>query len=229
MANNQIVRLHDFANLQMASESFLLRETDRGVIQNDQVIRLRLTDGNTHASKFMPVQAAQFVNDYEVLTQYRNDPNLPGGSGFSGTLFRNKATQELTLSFRSTEFIDDNLRDSKSTNELEVKELGWAFGQIAEMEAWYAQLRADPGLLGGKKFNVTGYSLGGHLATAFNILRREEDQAGKGASPILGTYTFNGAGVGDLKSGKTLSQVIANFKQFEGGASAEVLAAAPCA
>jgi hypothetical protein len=116
---------------------------------------------------------------------------------------------ELTLSFRSTEFIDDAVRDGKSTNELEIKELGWAFGQIAEMEAWYAQLRADPNLLGGgQNFNVTGYSLGGHLATAFNILRRE---AG-GASPILNTYTFNGAG--RFKPGKRLTDVLNTFNRL---------------
>jgi dienelactone hydrolase len=60
------------------------------------------------------------------------------------------------------------------------------------MEAWYAQLRADPNLLGGKSFNVTGYSLGGHLATAFNILRREGFEASGETNPVINTYTFNG-------------------------------------
>ena len=89
------------------------------------------------------------------------------------------------------------MRDSKSTSQLEIRELGWAFGQIAEMEAWYEQLRSDPNLLGDRLFNVTGYSLGGHLATAFNILRREAFEADGTPSPILNTYTFNGAGVGE--------------------------------
>ena len=156
MANNQINRLLEFANMQMAAEAFLLRDGDNGILPTDLVeVRARLVQGNFHASRFMSAQAVQFTTQYEVLAQYRNDPTLSEGTGFSGTLFRNRATGELTLSFRSTEFIDDAVRDSKATNVLEIKQLGWAFGQIADMEKWYAQLRADPNLLGGKNFNVT--------------------------------------------------------------------------
>jgi len=173
----------------------------------------RLKDGNTHNSKFTETHAIQFAEQYEILAQLRNDPLQLNGTGFSATLFRDRQSGELTLSFRSTEFIDDAVRDSKSTNELEIKNLGWAFGQIAAMEDWYRQLRDDPNLLQGKSFNVTGYSLGGHLATAFNILRREE--AGGGVnSPVLATWTFNGAGVGDLKPGRTLTEALAVFRRL---------------
>jgi hypothetical protein len=177
MANNQIKQWLEFANMQMGAEAFLNR-ADTQFPLDDAQLRARLGEGNTHASRFMPVQAVDFASKYEVLAQYRNDPQLESGSGFSGTLFRNRETGELTLSLRSTEFIDDAVRDTKATGELEIKSLGWALGQIAEMEDWYAQLRAEPNLLAGKTFNVTGYSLGGHLATAFNILRREEQQSG---------------------------------------------------
>lgn len=225
MANNQINKLLEFANMQMATEAFLMEAADQGVVQPDNVIRARLERGNTHASTFTPVQATQFTDQYAVVTQYRNDPLKTGGAGFSGTLFRNKATGELTLSFRSTEFLDDAVRDSKSTNELELKELGWGLGQIAEMEAWYTQLRADPALLGGKLFNVTGYSLGGHLATAFNILRREEAVAAEGTatSPVTHTYTFNGAGTGGINNSRRLTDLIADFNRIKGNymASAE--------
>lgn len=178
MANNQINKLLEFANLQMASEAFLLRQDGISIGQlTNQQLRDRLVEGNTHASLFTAVQAEQFTAQYEVLAQYRNDPQKAGGTGFSGTLFRNRQTGELTLSFRSTEFIDDAARDNKATNQLELKELGWGFGQIAEMEAWYAQIR-DLFLTDENnnvaQFNVTGYSLGAHLATAFNILRREQ-------------------------------------------------------
>ena len=185
MVNNQIKRLLDFANQQIAAEAFFLQAQDGGVLPNSQGLISRLTDGNNHSSKFTSVQATQFTTAFEVLAQYRNDPQQTGAdgqtsrTGFSGTLFKSRATGELTLSFRSTEFIDDAVRDNKATNDLELRQLGWALGQIAEMEAWYKNvLLASPNLLGGKTFNVTGYSLGGHLATAFNILRREEQQAG---------------------------------------------------
>lgn len=200
----------------MAAESFLLQRNETDVrVLSDQAIRVRLEAGNTHASKFTVSQAVSFLAQFEVLAQYRNDPVLTSGTGFSGTLFRNRITDELTLSFRSTEFIDDAVRDSKATNELEVKEIGWALGQIAEMERWYKDvLLGDSRLLAGRKFNVTGYSLGGHLATAFNILRREEALAAgrsKDDVPILSTVTFNGAGTGDLANGRKLSEVLAAF------------------
>ncbi len=68
--------------------------------------------------------------------------------------------------------------------------------------------------VGRKEFQRNRLLAGGHLATAFNILRREEDQAGLGQNPVIATYTFNGAGVGDLKPQKTLTEVIRNFKTY---------------
>ena len=85
---------------------------------------------------------------------------------------------------------------------MEIKEHGWAFGQIADMEAWYKNLKVDGIPLSEKQFTVTGYSLGGHLATAFNILHPE----------AKATYTFNGAGVGDVT--KNLNGLIADFDRM---------------
>ncbi len=218
MANSQIQKYLEFANMQMATEAFLLRATDNGALPDNLEIVGRLNTGNTHASKFTAGQAEDFVSRYEVLAQYRNDPLLGGGAGFSGTLFKNRSTGELTLSFRSTEFIDDAVRDSKATNELEVKALGWAFGQIEEMESWYAQLLQRPDLLGGRAFNVTGYSLGGHLATAFNLLRRDELARNGTPNPIIATYTFNGAGVGRVADGTRLIDALGVFREIRIGA-----------
>ena len=225
MANGQINKLLEFANMQMAAEAFLARALDAvpNKPPDDQAeIASRLVLGNTHASKFMPVQAEQFTAQYEVLAQYRNDPLKAGGTGFSGTLFKNRETGELTLSFRSTEFIDDAARDNKATNQLELKDLGWAFGQIAEMDAWYAQIR-DQFLTDEnnnvKQFNVTGYSLGGHLATAFNILRREQATV-FAPNPVKATYTFNGAGTGAILNGRSLTNLIADFNRIRANYSA---------
>lgn len=85
MANNQIRKLLEFANMQMAAEAFLLQGPDGGIIQADNVINARLVTGNAHASIFMPVQAQQFVDKYNVIAQYRNDPLKAGGTGFSAT------------------------------------------------------------------------------------------------------------------------------------------------
>ena len=114
------------------------------------------------------------------------------------------------MSFRSTEFADDAVRDNQATNTLEIKEKGWAFGQIADMESWYASLKADSTKLGSNGFSVTGYSLGGHLATAFNLLRQRDGTSGK----IAGTYTFNGAGVGKIDNTQSLNNLIADFDRL---------------
>jgi hypothetical protein len=219
MANSQIQQYLRFANLQMAAEAFIVEQGSGGnaVVPSDAEVRDRLVRGNFHASRFSLETAQDFIDTYEVIAQDRNDPREPTGTGFSGTLFRDRMTGELTLSFRSTEFIDDAVRDGKATNELEIKELGWAFGQIAEMEKWYAELHAPGGFLEGKSFNVTGYSLGAHLATAFNILRREEAIANDGiGNPILATYTFNGAGTGGIKGADViLTQLVADFNRIK--------------
>jgi Ca2+-binding RTX toxin-like protein len=224
VANKQISRLLEFINMQMGAEAFLSQSSDDTPNRPpEQQVEQRLVQGNTHISKFTPVQAGAFVRDYEVLTQYRNDPLLAGGAGFSATLFRCRVSDharglvegELTLSIRSTEFRDDAVRDNKATNELEIKQLGWALGQISEMEDWYRNtLLADDSLLKGKTFNVTGYSLGGHLATAFNILRQEDFEKTGTSNPINATYTFNGAGTGAILDGHRLTDLIGDFDRI---------------
>ncbi len=190
MANQTITTLK-YANLHMAAEAML----------NDiESYEQQLTTGNDHASRFTTTQATQFAQEWKVIEHKSNT-----ATGFSGTLFkytgednpaRGLRAGELVLSFRSTEFIDDAARDNQATNTMEIKPFGWAFGQIADMRDWFETLNADPQKLGGNKpFAVTGYSLGGHLATAFNQLIYERNEG----SRITETYTFNGAGVGEIK------------------------------
>lgn len=175
-----------YANLQMAAEAFI-RDEKTNVLNNQGIPYVTaLRNGNLHASRFVESQAEKFAAEWEVLDQCANTT-----TGFSGTLFRNRTTREVVMSFRSTEFIDDAARDNKATNVLEIKETGFAWGQIADMQAWYAKLKSDPALLGGgQAFSVTGYSLGGHLATVFNLLNPDAAQR---------VVTFNGAGVGRIR------------------------------
>ncbi|MBC8007384.1 MAG: hypothetical protein H7X76_04970 [Prolixibacteraceae bacterium] len=70
MANNQVNRLLEFANMQMAAEAFLLRDGDGGVLPGSAALIERLKEGNTHASKFTPGQATKFTDDYQVLAQH---------------------------------------------------------------------------------------------------------------------------------------------------------------
>jgi Ca2+-binding RTX toxin-like protein len=209
-----------YAELQTAAEAFI-RDEQTGELKNTGTEYLgALTTGNGHTLKFTSTQAAErFATRWEVLDQKANT-----STGFSGTLFKAKKDDpashikagDLVLAFRSTEFIDDEVRDSQATNDLEIKQTGFAWGQIADMKAWYEQLNAAGGQLAGKSFAVTGYSLGGHLATAFNLLRHGDGSAGR----IKEVVTFNGAGVGKMREGYGgladggLAAAVAYFQQL---------------
>ncbi|MFO1412641.1 MAG: calcium-binding protein [Burkholderiales bacterium] len=178
-----IDRIRDFADAQMAAETFLI--TDGGVLKKGTDRIRALTDGNKHASRFTETQAEAFVDRWDVLAQ---QPNTK--TGFSGTVLRNGQTGEYVVSLRSTEFTDDYLRDNVATNQFEIKNTGWAWSQITDMEKWIGQLTGPGGVLQGRHFSVTGYSLGAHLATALNLLH---------PGLIDEVVTFNGAGVGKIK------------------------------
>ena len=220
MSTPTVTDLLKYANLQMAAEALydfdakLNTDLPPGNLNSSTghysgaINPKTLITGNEHSSRFTQPQAEQFVKDWGVVDHLSNTT-----TGFSGTLFKavnDDPTQgikagEYVLSFRSTEFVDDEARDSFATNNLEITEYGWAFGQIADMEAWYKTLSQPGGPLAGKDFSVTGYSLGGHLATAFNLLRNEDGTRGQ----VKNVVTFNGAGVGEV-TGK-LSDVMARF------------------
>src|SRR6266446_4271511 len=196
---NQVAAQLEYAKLQVAAEAMFGVEHnapagDRIALPIDTKW---LTKGNDHSSRFTQTQADDFVSKWELVEHQANT-----ATGFSGTLFKYKgadnpdlglANGQLVITFRSTEFIEDAARDNQATNTFELSQAGWAFGQIADMEKWYADLKTNyPDAFAaspGNKVNVTGYSLGGSLATSFNILHRAE---------IDRTYTFNGAGVGTI-------------------------------
>jgi hypothetical protein len=148
-----------YANLQMAAESlFALPSGAAPGTLRTTMDAASLTLGNTRTSKFTTTQAIEFDKDWDVVEHKSNT-----ATGFSGTLFkytgatdsaRGLTNGELVMSFRSTEFIDDAVRDNQATNTLEVKEFGWAFGQIADMESWYASLKADSTKLGNNNFSL---------------------------------------------------------------------------
>jgi hypothetical protein len=156
-----------YVNLQMAAEAFLV-DPSTGAFKPD--LKVALTDGNELVSRFTQTQAKEFLKHWRVVAQMPNTE-----TGFSGTVFECTTDDPLTgakanervLSLRSTEFVDDHLRDNQATNTLEIFATGFAWGQLRDLEDWYAQLVRDGELVPGT-FGLTGYSLGGHLATAFN-------------------------------------------------------------
>ncbi len=201
-----------FANLQMAAEALFQFDATRGTVLTPgqtanysaaNVIEDYLKTGNLHASKFIGTEATKFAAQWTVVEHISNTT-----TGFSGTLLKaikddpaNGITKdELVLSFRSTEFIDDAARDNEATNKLEIADKGWAFGQLADMEKWYGELKAR--ITG--PLSVTGYSLGGHLATAFNLIHGQERLA-NGQPLVKQVINFNGAGVGKIGDGSLFS------------------------
>jgi len=188
---HKITEYLKYAHLQMGSEAlYNLASAPPGSKSSSLDVTI-LKGGNGRSSKFTEVNADRFTDTWDVVEHISNT-----STGFSGTLFRAKKGDteygieagELVLSFRSTEFADDAARDNQATNTLEIKEHGWAFGQIDDMRKWIEYLHDNHHI--SQPLTVTGYSLGGHLATAFTLMYPEL---------VKETYTFNGAGVGKVK------------------------------
>jgi hypothetical protein len=200
MTINDATTYLKYANLQLAAEAINLKD---GLTGTDLAPLLRT--GNKRTSIFTTVSADDFASKWQVVA---TQPNA--NTGFSGTLFvctvddraLGYKAGEQVISFRSTEFADDAVQDNKATNMLEIQATGWAFGQIDDMKKWVDGLYASGKISPTNSLDVTGYSLGGHLATAFNLLY---------SGAVRNTYTFNGAGVGVVNPGTSLAQVIAQF------------------
>lgn len=203
-----IQRLLQMISCEMASEAYFVSETSTGSDgetqyynpgqqYTDALVSAKLEAGNGGALSFPQQCANEFTGNYTVVAQH-----FDNNFGFSGTLLRDRETNELILSLRSTEFHNDLIRDGLA--DIEIFNKGYAFGQIASMEVFYQDLIANvDGMCSNTKLTVTGYSLGGHLATAFEELHPDI---------VNKVYTFNGAGVGHISNPEmTLETLITPF------------------
>lgn len=163
---NNISLWYQFAIKQIAAESYIDRQarwTDARLLRED------LERGNTNwisnaatdklYTKMSESQAIEFAETNLIIA---HQPNT--ASCFSATLTKDNSSGEYTLSFRSTEYKDrtvggDYERDASGAD-TEINNSGFAFAQIADMEAYYAQLKQSGALPTGAVLNVTGYSLG---------------------------------------------------------------------
>jgi Ca2+-binding RTX toxin-like protein len=116
---------------------------------------------------------------------------------------------QYTLSLRSTEFKPfnkggDRARDAWGAD-AEVASKGLAFGQLASLEDFYR--REVLPIVGSQKIHVTGYSLGGHLATVFTEIH---------ADAVKAAYVFNSPGRGSIPgpSGTAAEQIRAMIARF---------------
>ncbi len=212
----------DFAMQQLAAESYL-----EGIsLDATEAVVSRLVAGANyhspevrlvapHATRMLEPQAREFLTRYRIVDHHPND-----ASGFSATLLHDTETGSYTLSFRSTEFryaVNGGDRERDVGNfgvvfglklldfgaDTEMALYGFSFAQLAAMEDYYAALRASV-LPAGATLNVTGYSLGGHLATVFTELH---------AADIEATYLFNSPGRGRFDAGAgTLTDMLAYYR-----------------
>ena len=205
MPQNEISTWLNFALQQMAAESYL-HKVSSGELLLSEVLDL----GNNNLGKsqvgFPALAGAtrmtsqliqQFTQTYDIVSHHAND-----STGFSATLIQERGTNNFTLSFRSTEYRNqsqggDFERDGANGLFLtgadgEILTKGFAFGQLAAMEDYY-QSTVKNLLPPGAVLNVTGYSLGAHLATVFTELHGFET-----STPFSfgHTYTFDGPGRG---------------------------------
>ncbi|QAZ40907.1 hypothetical protein C1M51_16575 [Methylibium sp. Pch-M] len=169
------------------------------------------------------VQADEFLSKYSVVHQWSDNPTPTGSrlppdgdpsfdqlndeilanTGLSATLIRKKnpdgsASTEYTLAIRSTEFRDwskggDGERDKAGADITSIAFNGFALAQQDALERYYTWLKQNGQLPTGARLNVTGYSLGGNLATVFTEIHKSDADIQFGE-----TVTFNGAGRGSF-------------------------------
>ena len=205
MPQSDISAWLQFALQQMAAESYL----DGINWSNAEQVKIQLRLGNNRpgfsesgTTRFtgtatQGLQDQAFVARYAIIDHHAND-----ATGFSATLMREQGTNNYTLSFRSTEYknqVDGGDWERDGANGLfltgadgEIVTKGFAFGQLAAMEDYY-QTTVKNLLPPGAVLNVTGYSLGAHLATVFTELHGFETNT---PFSFGHTYTFNGPGRG---------------------------------
>ncbi len=126
MDSKDVRRVEVFGLLQMAAEALVVGEASaaNGQFTIGSVPESSLIDaikfGNGHASKFTEESAKKFAKEWTVVKQQAST-----STGFSATLFQYKGkddpdrglvTGQFVLSFRSTEFIDDAVRDNLETD-----------------------------------------------------------------------------------------------------------------
>lgn len=182
-----------------------------------------LNEGFPGYTRMTYAQADEFLSKYQIAHQWSdnptptgsrpapegidgypklNTPEIPANTGFSATLIERiengQGTGEYTLAMRSTEFRDwskggDGERDKTGADISSIGFNGFALAQLDAMERYYQWLKDNGKLAGMTKLNVTGYSLGGQLATVFTEMHQGEMGDGE-------TVTFNGAGRGNWNS-----------------------------
>lgn len=185
---------------QVAAESHL---SQGGVLATGDALIARLIQGanppradGDNTLRLTAAQATRFVQETEVVAQHENDL-----TGFSATLMRDRLTGQWHVALRGTEFLATNQggdwdRDGLLGADGQLAAYGLALAQLDQMRrvftGWSQRFS-----LADEQFQVTGYSLGGHLATAFAEIYPESVlEAVNFNGPTRGTWTDPDATLG---------------------------------
>jgi hypothetical protein len=183
-------------------------------------------------------QADEFLRKFELIHQWSDNPTPTGlrpgaegrsdrpqlndeilaNTGLSATLIRKKdangnPTNDYTLAIRSTEFRSwaaggDGERDKTGADIQDIAFVGFTLAQLGALEKYYQWLKDNGQLPSGARLDVTGYSLGGHLATVFTEIHQNDADIRFGQ-----TVTFNGAGRGSWNANQgSLADMIAYYQ-----------------
>jgi len=224
--NEDIGLLYQFVLLEMVADSYL---EDIATLSDAQ-IKASLTQGNNRrppdpvtggVTRFAAAQAEELLGRYQIVHQLSDNPGngrpttfngIPLNTGFSATLIQERGTNNFTLAIRSTESKPwsqggDMERDAFGADVAIAKD-GFAWAQVDSMEQYYAWLKSSKTLPPGATLNVTGYSLGGHLAAVFTELHRNDADVTFGQ-----TVTFNAPGRGTWnQSAGSLADMLALYR-----------------
>lgn len=130
--------------------------------------------------QFSVPQSIDFTTQYEVMAS-SSEYGIGSLSGFDATLFKDKNTGEVILSFRGSSSPLDWMADAA----LGVS--GITFSQQISMINFYEKLIDENVISSTTNLTVTGHSLGGFLAQLFT---------GRYESIVDHAYTYNAPGVG---------------------------------
>ena len=218
--------LYQFLLQQQVAEAYLEDIDLRDPLQ----VREALRRGNNRfgfaddsgKTKWTEEQITELLARYDIMHQLSDLPTtgqpgtfagtgIPSNTGFSATLLYDRETNQYTLAMRSTEYKSwsaggDWERDGIAGADGDIAATGFAWAQIDAMEKYYAWLKSSGTLPPGATLNVTGFSLGGHLATVFTELHAQE---------VNQTVTFNGAGRGRWNTSRgDLAAMLADFRNI---------------
>lgn len=149
----------------------------------------------------------------DIVLQTVND-----ASGFSLTVLQSTTDPgHFTVAFRSTEFMDqafggDYERDKKGADEGMLLD-GIAWAQVAAADRWFREQTAPGGLLGeATRIDVSGYSLGGHIAMVITELHPDR---------VNHATMFNSPGRGRVETGYSLRQLVDAYQAIFANPDAE--------